>query len=418
MTYPLVSELADAGIPDIPEHRHAHGERTLVLNRLAQSMDVSPVMGHRRLMSSYRLLDPPIGVRLISDMLRRGSRIRARVRWTGPTSPERRSRSVTVESDGDAQELFDLMRSRAGCSTDPLITLGSYADQLEYRYLRGVDMTSTASGYRAGLRLRVLPTLGHLQVRRITTGAIDRSIDRWEAEHSSSTLKSTIAALTRVPDEAVRDDVITRNPARDRANRRTRPSGTRINRAPIPSAPHVELVAEACRAVDQSYADHVTLSAYLVGDVDWECDVVTIERQCFPGAGGLITKPTKSRRARRVPIIEPIEPIEPTLRRLTADRPCNAPLLRGPRGGVVTTATLRDATHWDAMVAELGLPGLRRHGLRHAGATWFAESGAPLHLISKILGHGSIETTRAYLHVDDAALRRAAEQMNTYLRSR
>lgn len=194
----------------------------------------------------------------------------------------------------------------------------------------------------------------------------------------------------------------------------------------MPSALHVELVAETCGAVHQSYADHVALCAYLaartsevaglvVGDVDWERNVVTIERQCFPGMGGLVTKPTKSRQARRVPIIEPIEP---TLRRLTAGRPCNAPLLRGPRGGVITTATLRDATHWDAMVAGLGLPRLRRHDLRHAGATWFAESGAPLHVISEILGHGSIETTRAYLHVDDAALRRAAEQMNTYLRSR
>ncbi len=269
--------------------------------------------------------------------------------------------------------------------TDPLITLGKYADQLEDRYLRGIDMTSTASGYRAGLRLRVLPALGHLQVRRITTGVIDRSIDGWERQYSLSTLKNTIAALTRVLDEAVRDDVIARNPARDRANRRTKSDGVRIAPTPMPSAPHVELVAEACRTVDQSYADHVTLSAYLaartsevaglvVGDVDWERNIVTIEHQCFPGAGGLITKPTKSRRARRVPIIEPIEP---TLRRLTADRPCNAPLLRGPRGGVITTATLHDATHWDAMVAELGLPGLRRYDLRHAGATWFRRVRSP-----------------------------------------
>ena len=30
----------------------------------------------------------------------------------------------------------------------------------------------------------------------------------------------------------------------------------------------------------------------------------------------------------------------------------------GPRGGVITTATLRDATRWDELVTDLGLNGL------------------------------------------------------------
>jgi hypothetical protein len=44
------------------------------------------------------------------------------------------------------------------------------------------------------LRLRVLSAIGHLQVRRITTGLIDRQIDAWETQHSASTLKNTVAA--------------------------------------------------------------------------------------------------------------------------------------------------------------------------------------------------------------------------------
>jgi len=34
-------------------------------------------------------------------------------------------------------------------------------------------------------------------------------------------------------------------------------------------------------------------------------------------------------------------------------------------GGVLTTATGRDATHWDDIVKRLGLEDLTRHGLRH-----------------------------------------------------
>src|SRR5690606_2976159 len=104
-------------------------------------------------------------------------------------------------------------------------------------FLRGVDMTSTASTYRAGLKLRVLPALGHVRIREISAGVVDRCIDGWEVEHSPSTLKNTIAALTRVLDEAVRDELITRNPARDRSNRRYRSQATlkQVRQMPAPA---------------------------------------------------------------------------------------------------------------------------------------------------------------------------------------
>ena len=155
------------------------------------------------------------------------------------------------------------------------------------------------------------------------------------------------------------------------------------------------------------------IGGLVVGDVDWANKVVTIPRQYFPGAGGLSIKPPKGRRARRVPIIEPLEPM---LHRLTTQRSRSPPVLRGPRGGVITTAASRDATGWNETVASLGLPGLRRYDLRHAGATWFANAGIPIHVVSDILGHASVETTRAYLHTDNTALQNAGARMNEHLR--
>ena len=75
--------------------------------------------------------------------------------------------------------------------------------------------------YSAGLRRRVLPTLGHLPVAMITAGLVDRAIDQWETEFGRSTIKNTVSALVLVLDEAVRDGIIPRNPAKDRARRRT-----------------------------------------------------------------------------------------------------------------------------------------------------------------------------------------------------
>lgn len=139
-------------------------------------------------MTAHHLSLPPSGVPLHLDTLKRGSRIRARIRWTDPSSHKRRSRSITVDDDESAREFFDLMRVSSSRTVDPFITLSDYARSIGGRFLRGVDLTSTASGYRAGLRLRVLPALGDMRVRDVTTGLIDRTIDRWETTHSRSTL--------------------------------------------------------------------------------------------------------------------------------------------------------------------------------------------------------------------------------------
>lgn len=84
-----------------------------------------------------------------------------------------------------------------------------------------------------------------------------------------------------------------------------------------------------------------------------------------------VAEPTKSRKERRVPILEPLRPV---LERLAEGKEPDNQLLVGPKGGVLTTATVRDATNWDKIVANLGLPDLTRHGLRHTGATWMANA--------------------------------------------
>jgi integrase len=52
---------------------------------------------------------------------------------------------------------------------------------------------------------------------------------------------------------------------------------------------------------------------------------------------------------------------------------------------VITTATLRDATNWDALVTELGQSRLDRHGLRHTALTWMADAGVELHILQRAL---------------------------------
>ncbi|HEY0689752.1 MAG TPA: tyrosine-type recombinase/integrase, partial [Kribbella sp.] len=139
------------------------------------------------------------------------------------------------------------------------------------------------------------------------------------------------------------------------------------------------------------------VSGCRVGDINRTDWTWMVRRQTTTGPGGLVDKGTKGRRARAVPITEEIR--ELVERRIAAsDGTRDARLFVGPRGGRISTAVLRDATHWDDVVNLLGHEHLRRHDLRHTGLTWLADAGVPLHHLQRIAGHRSITTTQRYLH--------------------
>jgi hypothetical protein len=94
------------------------------------------------------------------------------------------------------------------------MTLAEYGESVMSIAMRGLE-PKTLDPYLAGWRRRVVPTLGHLAVRMITNGAVDRAVNSWIADECSfSTVKNSSAVLVRVLEQAVRDGVIDRNPAR------------------------------------------------------------------------------------------------------------------------------------------------------------------------------------------------------------
>jgi len=103
-------------------------------------------------------------------------------------------------------------------------------------------------------------------------------------------------------------------------------------------------------------------------------------------------------------VVPIIEQLRPTLRRLVGGRAAGDRLLTGPKGGVITTATLKDATGWDDLVERLGHGSLVRHGLRHTAMTWMADSGVSLYVLQRVAGHQDPAVTARYLHPDTKAL--------------
>ncbi|HEY9412221.1 MAG TPA: site-specific integrase [Jiangellaceae bacterium] len=380
---------------------------------------------------------PPLGVALTTDIEEvqlkgGGTSFWARVRWSDPVTGRRDGVKRAHPTRDAAEAWLDRMQGAAATGIDPGQTLADYVAMIGDRWARGIDSTSTYDPYSAGLRLRVVPALGHLPVAMVTAGLIDRAIDGWERKYGRSTVKNSIAPLVLVLDEAVRDALIDRNPAKDRA-RRTSVGKAGEHLDGEPSNPR-DLALRDVKALDrlvvavvehgghQCWGDTVTLLATTaarisevaglrVGDVDWKRKLIHIERQTYPGRGGLVTKPTKGRRKRDVPIIDPLAP---TLERLTKGRKADAWLVRGPRGGTITTATLRDATGWDEIVTTLGYPSLVRHGLRHTALTWMADAGIDLHILQRVAGHQDPAITSRYLHPDHQALAAAGEAFSAW----
>ncbi|SEP51263.1 tyrosine-type recombinase/integrase [Amycolatopsis saalfeldensis] len=156
------------------------------------------------------------------------------------------------------------------------------------------------------------------------------------------------------------------------------------------------------------------VSGVRVCDIDREKWLWTVRRQTTTAPGGLVDKATKGKRSRDVPLIEEIRPLVASRLEAVGPEPM-ARLFTGPRGGRISTAVLRDATHWDEVVTKLGFEHLRRHDLRHTGLTWMADAGVPVHVLRKIVGHGSLSTTQRYLHPDQQSITDAGELLSKHL---
>ncbi|WP_067476434.1 tyrosine-type recombinase/integrase [Actinomadura hibisca] len=387
---------------------------------------------------------PPLGVSLSADIEFREGRpkpYRARVRWFVPGSAPRRRTSVSESfaEEDQAKAWIDQMRQAARRGVDPLamtMTLADYGDSVMTLAMRGLEV-KTLDPYLAGWRKRVVPTLGHLPVRVISHGAVDRTVHVWIADECSrSTVKNSLAALVRVMEQAVRDGIIDQNPARvtgwQYQYKRAEDELDDPRSLALPDWAALVQLADALveRSADayRGWGDVVVFAACTAArigevsgvraaDIDREDWTWMVRRQTTPGPGGLVDKGTKGKRARRVPLIEEIRELVGRRLDVVGDDPM-ARLFTGPRGGRISTAVLRDATHWDEVVTGLGYEHLRRHDLRHTGLTWMADAGVPVHVLRRIAGHGSLNTTQRYLHPDLEAILVAGAALSLHLSER
>jgi len=384
----------------------------------------------------------PIGIKLTSDIEYRPDRpedscFRARVRWINPGETGRKSLSTAHPTSEAAQAWIDRVEKAASQGLNPKtfeMTLADYGQSVWDLSMRGLEANSEAL-YEQGWRLRVLPAIGHLKVTSITNGITDRILCAWiEEEVGRSTIKNTLSGLVRVMEQAVRDGLITQNPSHMAGWQRIyRNIEDELDDPRALALPDWEALDDLANAlIARSHGRYsgwgnvvrfAACTAARIGEVsgarvkdinvvDWTWE---ISRQTTSVPGGLVDKGTKGKRRRTVPLIPEIQDLVKWRLTVLGDNP-EARLFTGPRGGRISTAVLRDATHWDEVVVQLGYEHLRRHDLRHTGLTWMADAGVPIHVLKQIAGHGHITTTQRYLHPDRRSVAMAASTLSAHLR--
>jgi integrase len=208
--------------------------------------------------------------------------------------------------------------------------------------------------------------------------------ERWTAQvldwidddAGRSTIKNTLAMLVRVMNQAVGDGLITSNPARitgwQRQLKRLEDELDNPRALAQPDWDALQTLADALVASSfdcyQGWADIVIFTAVTaarigevsgcrIGDINIHDWTWTVRRQTTPSPGGLVDKGTKGKRARTVPLIQEIRPMLRERIEALGNKP-DRRLFTGPRGGRVTTAVLRDATHVQRLRASVSSPAL------------------------------------------------------------
>jgi integrase len=259
---------------------------------------------------------------------------------------------------------------------------------------------STMQGYRDRLDNQVIPGLGGLRIRELSTGTVHRHLREVELRNGPSMAKMTRTVLSGLCGWAVRQDAIDRNPVREAGA--VRPTTRRPPRSL--TAPQVRqlraLLTYDDRAVARDVIDLVGVlaatgmrigeaTALLWDDVDLEAGTVDVGATIVrvKGKGAIRQAFTKSQAGKRmlqvpawcVSVLDERERTEDLV----------FPAVRGGvRDPSNIQADLRDA------FANAGFPWVTSHTLRKTVATLMDQAGLSARAAADQLGHAKPSMTQ------------------------
>lgn len=260
---------------------------------------------------------------------------------------------------------------------------------------------NSMSGYRSYAKNHIIPVLGKFKTKDITYRRLQWYCDTMAETLKPETIRKHFALINGVLSDAMRDGIITSNPAKLVVLPRTKAKfrGTALN------------AAQAKRLLGVAMADgepmaSVIMLAVVYGlrrseicglrwcDIDFDANTMHICNTVVKSDNGYIEEEcTKTAKSDRV--IALIDFTVPYLKGLK-DSQCNNGLMlskvcRWPNGDSVKHDYI--SHKFIKMLKANDLPKIRFHDLRHTAATLLISSGATPQQAQEFLGHESITTT-------------------------
>lgn len=364
--------------------------------------------------------------------------------WTTRGTRRRRKVSAPTEKAARAKLLKAIRETQPDATTSARPTVKRWAEQWLEITGRQVRPSTWATN-RSQVNRWIVPTIGHKRLDLLTPGDI-RTVTR--AVLDAGRLPSTAHRVQAVAEKMLKDALREGHAVPERVFLVDGPTAGESDRDAIPLPDALALIEAATGEADESR----WVAAFLQGMRQAEClgltwDRIDFERSTIDVSWQMKPLPYVAARDRasgfRVPDgyearqvrgalhlvrpktahgkrVIPMVPWMSTALQKWRDRCPDAPLgLVWPDEDGQPRTARADRASWSALqdraqVARVdGTRGRRYviHEARHTTAVLLRWGGAPDEIITAILGHASILSTRAYLHTDDVGLRRAMESM-------
>jgi len=344
-------------------------------------------------------------------------------------------RTFRTKNEADAWAVSQRAGQQQGTWVDPRHAERPFADVVEAWKESWTNRLSptTAARYRSILNVYLLPTFGQTPIGRITHEVVQRYVNRLTADGMTpGTVRNVFSVLRNAMNRGVRLGVVKVNPCM---------------KIDLPRSPREEMlfltadeVRAVAEAIDPYYRVLVYTAAYtglrageLLGlrraDVDLLRSVLHVRRALKDVDGRLEFGETKTHTQRQVSLPNFLRDMlrEHLAQSLAGD---GADALVFPsKTGQPLRHNLFYRRHFKRTVMgdpEKGIPGalpaakhgLRFHDLRHTAASLAIHAGGHPLLVSKMLGHASVEITlNRYSHLMPNVADALAEQLDALYRA-
>ena len=306
--------------------------------------------------------------------------------------------------------------------------LGLYLDSWMSEYVEPVRTPYTIVTYRGVIRNHLKPNLGAVRLCDLTTDQVQKMVRKLvNAGKAPKTIKNTMTVLNSALEQAVKEQVILRNPAK-------------YAKLPSVQAPEIKTLsveeiaafmdaAEGC----QYYAP--LMCCLFLGLREGEALGLAWEHIDFENGKALICQQlqkektahgafyikhsTKTGQSRTLDLPDFLMDIlKEEQHRQTLARIAAGPAWGNEWGLCFTDALggcINPHTLWanfKRIAKSIGLPDARVHDLRHTNATLALVNGVDLKTVQANLGHSTASfTLQRYVHATEQARRAAADQM-------